>query len=79
AAAAPRRHSRRYLARVLGRPPRWRERFAHIHAFASTVHDRVFLLNDRSDLFDIQVRGGESIEAALAGGRGALLLGAGAE
>lgn len=77
-ACAPRarRASRDYLRRVLGRPPRWRERFAHIHAFASTVHDRVFLLNDRSDLFDIQVRGGELIEQALAGGRGALLLGA---
>lgn len=77
-ACAPRarRASRDYLRRVLGRPPRWRERFAHIHAFASTVHDRVFLLNDRSDLFDIQVRGGELIEEALAGGRGALLLGA---
>ncbi len=75
-APAARRASRSYLTRVLGRRPGWRERFGHIHAFASTVHDRVFLLNDRADLFDIRCRGVEHVEAALRPGRGALLLGA---
>ena len=77
-ACAPkaRRASRDYLRRALGRQPTWRERFSHVHAFASTVHDRVFLLNDRADLFDIRIRDREPIEAVLAGGRGALLLGA---
>ncbi len=71
-----RRASRDYLTRVLGRRPSWRERYRHIHSFASTVHDRVFLLNQRDDLFDIEVRGIEHIEDALAGARGVLLLGA---
>ncbi len=77
-AGAPRarRASLAYLTRVLGRRPTWRERFGHIHAFASTIHDRVFLLNDRADLFDIRIVGAEHIEAAVAQGRGALLLGA---
>jgi predicted LPLAT superfamily acyltransferase len=71
-----RRASAAFLTRALGRPPTWRERFRHIHTFASTIHDRVFLLNDRADLFDLELRGVEHIEAALAQGRGALLMGA---
>ncbi len=71
-----RRASAAYLSRALGRAPRWRERFRHIHSFAATIHDRVFLLNDRADLFDIELRGVEHIEAALKQGRGALLIGA---
>lgn len=71
-----RRASAAYLRRALGRAPTWRERFRHIHTFASTIHDRVFLLNDRADLFDIELRGAEHIEAVIDGGRGALLLGA---
>ncbi len=77
-ACAPRarRASAAYLARALGRRPRWRDRFAHIHTFASTIHDRVFLLHQRDDLFDIRARGTEHVEAAIAQGRGLLLLGA---
>ena len=71
-----RRASAAFLSRALGRPPTWRERFRHIHTFAATVHDRVYLLNDRADLFDIELRGVEHIEAALAQGRGVLLIGA---
>lgn len=51
---AARRASRLYLARVLGRPARTLEVFRHIHAFASTVHDRVYLLDGRDDLFEIE-------------------------
>ena len=36
-APAARRNSARYLARVLGRRPTWRERYRHLHAFAATV------------------------------------------
>ena len=77
-ACAPRarRASGAYLERALGRRPRWHDRFAHIHSFASTIHDRVFLLHERADLFDIRARGTEHVEAAVAQGRGALLLGA---
>lgn len=51
---AARSASRQYLARVFGRPARWAEVFRHIHAFASTVHDRVYLLDGRDDLFNIE-------------------------
>lgn len=71
-----RRASGDYLARVFGRPPRLGERYRHLLAFASAIHDRVYLLNDRFDLFDIEVVGEDVIGAAMAGGRGVLLMGA---
>ncbi len=68
--------SRAYLRRVLGRPPRLAELFRHFHSFATCIHDRVYLLNDRFDLFAIQVHGQDAIDAVLAAGRGAFLMGA---
>lgn len=75
-APAARRASRTYLRRVLGRAPRLDELFWHFHAFASCTHDRVYLLNDRFDLFDIQVHGATALDTMLAAGRSVLLLGA---
>ena len=74
-APAARRASRAYLARVLGRRVRWRDVYRHIFVFAATIHDRVYLLSERFDLFDIRVQGGELVDAALAAGRGAFLVG----
>ena len=54
-----RRNSRAYLERCLGRAPTLRERFAVFYAFSSTIHDRLFFLKDRYDVFDVQVHGGE--------------------
>jgi predicted LPLAT superfamily acyltransferase len=54
-----RRNSRAYLERCLGRAPTLAERFAVFLAFSSTIHDRVFFLRDRYDVFDIRVHGGE--------------------
>lgn len=71
-----RRASRSYLARAFGRPAGLADVFRHILAFASTIHDRIYLLNERFDLFDIRVKGGELVDAALAEGRGAFLMGA---
>lgn len=65
-----------YLTRALGRAPRWRDRFCHFHSFASTVHDRVYLLNQRFDLFDIEVHGEAELLSELERGPGALLIGA---
>ena len=70
------RQSSRYLARALGRAPRWSERYRHIHHFASTVLDRVYLLQEHFDGFDVQLSGVEHLDAVLADGRGALLVGA---
>lgn len=59
-----RRHSRAYLRRALGREPRWRERYGHILAFASCIHDRVFWLAGRERVFDIRLSGVEHVLAA---------------
>ncbi len=75
-ATAARRASRAYLRRALGRTPRLRELFWHFHTFASCTHDRIYLLNERFDLFAIQVHGAAALETVLAAGRGAFLLGA---
>jgi len=75
-ASAARRASRHYLRRALGRRPGLRDHYRHVHTFASTIHDRLYLINDQFDLFDIDVRGGELITNLLATGRGAFLMGA---
>lgn len=71
-----RRASRAYLTRALGRRADWRDGYRHVFSFASTIHDRVYLLNDRFDSFDIEVVGVETLENALAQQSGALLIGA---
>ena len=75
-APVARRASRAYLTRALGRKPGWRELFAHFHCFATTIHDRVFLLNNRCDLFAVELHGEALLRAVLAEGRGAFLMGA---
>ena len=71
-----RRASRLYLRRALGYEPGWRELFRHFLSFACTVHDRVYLINERFDLFDIRVHGEQALRSVLEEGRGAFLLGA---
>ncbi len=71
-----RRASRRYLARVLGHRPRLTDQFRHYHAFASTILDRVFFLNEAYAGFDIQVHCPKEVEALLNNGSGVVLLGA---
>jgi predicted LPLAT superfamily acyltransferase len=75
-APAAGRASRSYLQRVLGRHPTLAERYRHVMAFATTIHDRIYFLNERFELFDIDIAGAELIDAALADGRGLLLFGA---
>ena len=76
AAPAVRKASRSYLERVLQRPPARAELYRHILAFASTIHDRFYLLNNQADLFDIQVFGAELIAGRHDNGQGLLLFGA---
>jgi len=71
-----RRTSRAYLERALGRSAHASDVYCNVFAFASTVHDRVYLLRDRFELFDIEVVGSEHLYAALAKQPGALLVGA---
>ncbi|WP_354003652.1 LpxL/LpxP family acyltransferase [Ramlibacter aurantiacus] len=70
------RASAAYLRRVLGRRPGWRERYRHIHRFAATVLDRVYLLREEGRGFEVEVSGADALDQVLAHGRGALLIGA---
>ncbi|HVS78207.1 MAG TPA: hypothetical protein VHE11_14810 [Steroidobacteraceae bacterium] len=71
-----RRASLDYLRRALGRRPRARDRFRQVMSFATTIHDRVYLLNERFDLFDIEITGEELMAQRLRSGSGAFLIGA---
>jgi predicted LPLAT superfamily acyltransferase len=65
-----------YLRRVLGHEPKPLDRFKQMLYFSTTIHDRVFLINRRFDVFDISVQGEEAVTELQHAGRGALLLGA---
>jgi len=71
-----RRFSRNYLNLALGRWAEWSDGFRHVFSFASTIHDRIYLPNDRFDLFDIDIIGSEAVEKVAAEYPGALLIGA---
>jgi predicted LPLAT superfamily acyltransferase len=75
-APTARRHARAYLRKALGREPSAADRFRHVLTFATTIHDRVYLMKDRSDLFDISVGGEDVVWSALEAGSGAFLMGA---
>jgi predicted LPLAT superfamily acyltransferase len=68
--------SKQYLRKALGREPVIRDGFRHIHTFASTILDRVFLLNGRFDIFDVHVHLDDAARAILQQRRGCILLGA---
>jgi predicted LPLAT superfamily acyltransferase len=75
--ARERRDSRVYLTRALGRPVRYVDILRHIHSYASTIFDRVFLLTDDTfKQFDVRVYGLEQLQRQMARGKGVLLLGA---
>src|SRR5690606_21094115 len=73
---AARRSSRSYLERALGRPPGWIDLYKHIHCFASVLLDRIYLLNQRFDLFEFEIEGEEFIRKVIAEGQGVFLIGA---
>lgn len=76
-APSARRASKQYLRRVdPARRVGWRLQFQHFMAFASVVHDRIYLVHQRFDLFDIRITGEHLVSDLLAQGRGAFLLGA---
>lgn len=71
-----RRQSRAFLTRVLGRPARRTEVVQHMHRFASTILDRVFLLAGRDSQLEVHVHGESLLHAQVQKGEGCLLLGA---
>lgn len=72
---AERRASRAFLSRVEGRKVSVLEVARHIHTFAATILDRVFMLGGRMRLFDIRTSGLEQLHAVLDQGRGVLVFG----
>jgi predicted LPLAT superfamily acyltransferase len=68
--------SAEYLTRVLGRPATWRDGLRHLHTFASTTLDRIYLLNDRKQLFDLKTHNEDLVRKVNANAQGVLLLGA---
>ena len=71
-----RRHMRQYLRRALKRKPTARDRYRLVLSFASTIHDRLYLLSERYELFDIELAGEETVATYLRRGEGAFLMGA---
>jgi predicted LPLAT superfamily acyltransferase len=74
-APSVRRASRAYLRRVLGRAPTATDRFRQLYAFSVTLLDRLYLLKERFDLFQVSSEGEELMLETLARGNGAFLLG----
>jgi predicted LPLAT superfamily acyltransferase len=73
---ASRKASLNYLPRALGRPATWRDLYRHFFSFASTIHDRIYLINRNYDLFDIEIQGKEVINPLIEANQGVLLMGA---
>jgi predicted LPLAT superfamily acyltransferase len=71
-----RRASQQYLALALGRPARWADTYRHIHCFASTILDRVYLLREHFSPFDVTASGQATVHACLDRGEGVMLAGA---
>jgi predicted LPLAT superfamily acyltransferase len=75
--ATARRASRAYLRRVLDVPRvGWQHLFRHFMSFASCIHDRVYLINNRFHLFDIRVHQEHLIADLTADNKGVFLMGA---
>jgi predicted LPLAT superfamily acyltransferase len=71
-----RRASRAFLTRVSGQRQGTLAILRHIHAYAAVILDRVFMLAQPLDRFDVRIEGLDQLETQMAGGRGVLLFGA---
>jgi predicted LPLAT superfamily acyltransferase len=67
--------SRAYLSRVFGRRASSWQVMRHIHCFAATIMDRIFLLAHGEKNFEIETVGLDMLDERLAQGRGVLLFG----
>jgi predicted LPLAT superfamily acyltransferase len=73
--APERRASRAWLETVLGQRVSSGHVIRHIHCFACTILDRLFLLGERFKRFDIRTFGLQDLDRVLEGGQGVLLIG----
>ncbi|MEO5830721.1 MAG: acyltransferase [Rhodanobacter sp.] len=67
--------SRKYLERVFGAPVSSRQVLKHLHCFAATLMDRIFLLAHGEQSFEIESEGLELLDERCARGGGVLLFG----
>ena len=67
--------SRAFLGRVFGRPARLGEVARHIHTFAATILDRVFMLSGEMSRFQVKVDGMVELHEQIDRGQGLLLFG----
>lgn len=70
-----RRASAEFLQAVHNRPVSWLQVFAHVHNFAATLLDRVYMAAGDFDRFEVAIEGLPLVDQALRTGRGCLLLG----
>lgn len=70
-----RQSSAEFLQTVHRRKARWRDVFAHIYSFATTLLDRVFMAAGDFDQFDVTIEGLALVDQALQAGKGCVLLG----
>ena len=70
-----RRASRSYLTRVFGEPASLWQVSRHLHTFAATILDRVFLLGGHTGSFQVNTTGLPELREALDRGQGVLLFG----
>ena len=74
-ACAARRTSYEYLRQMRGRPAHWWDVFRHLHCFAATILDRLYLLRGEFQRFDVKLHGKEILHRRMESGKGCLLLG----
>jgi len=70
-----RRSSQAFLSRALERRPTWRDTIAHLFVFATTLLDRIYLVNGRQRELTVAVKNERAFLDAMKPGRGCLLLG----
>lgn len=70
-----RRASADFLSTVYGRKARRSEIFSHIHAFAATLLDRVYMALGKFDRFEVTIAGLPLVDRAMGSGQGCILLG----
>jgi predicted LPLAT superfamily acyltransferase len=70
-----RRMSYQYLRRLRRRPVHWWHVFGHIHCFAATILDRVYLLRGEFQHFDVTIHQKEILHRQVESGQGCILLG----
>jgi predicted LPLAT superfamily acyltransferase len=74
--SAERRGSRAFLTRALGRPATTWQVLRNMLAYSQTMLDRIYLLSESLQRFDVSSHGLDVLEKEMARGRGVLLLGA---